>query len=95
MAGLNYKRKSPDVLRFLQMVLDHEGPITGREMAALLYPKKMPWSAPSRAGQILAALTRHGWLERIDMGFGYRGPDKYVLNEEGRKVLAEKDSERA
>jgi len=94
MPRLNYTRKSLDVGRFLAHVRDHRGPITGRELAALLYPRRMPWSAPSRAGQILSALARHGWVERVDMGFGYRGPDKYVINEDGRKVIEELEASR-
>jgi len=69
------------------MMHDMQGPITGRDLALLLYPSRMPFSAPKRAGQILARLARDGWLERGEVEGRYPGAQTYVLSAEGRKVL--------
>jgi len=82
----HFSRESPFVHRFLTLVRSSE-PSTGHDVAAQLYPAHMPFSAPTRADQILTKLEHHGWLESVEMEGRDPTPKGYVLSGEGRKVL--------
>ena len=84
----NFSKESPLVHRFLTLVRDSE-PSTSHDVAAHLYPSDMPFSAPTRAEQILAKLANRGWLDRIDVQGRDPRPTGYVLSPEGSRVLAE------
>jgi hypothetical protein len=86
----HFSRESHLVHRFLTLVRASE-PSTGHDVAAQLYPDHMPFSAPTRANQILAQLMHRGWLESIDMRGRDPTPKGYMLSLEGRKVLEELD----
>ena len=84
----NFSEESPFVHRFLTLVRDSE-PSTSHDVAAHLFPTHMPFSAPTRAEQILAKLANRGWLDRIDLQGRDPSPTGYVLSPEGTRVLAE------
>ena len=86
----HFSKESHLVHRFLTLVRASE-PSTGHDVAAQLYPAHMPFSAPTRANQILVQLMHRGWLESMDMRGRDPTPKGYVLSLEGRRVLDELD----
>jgi hypothetical protein len=83
-----FSEESPLVQRFLTAVRAGQ-PSTGHDVAAQLFPTHMPFSAPTRAEQILTKLARLGWLENVDVLGRDPTPNGYVLSPEGVRVLAE------